>query len=192
MDSFQDEPILSFETPAQWRDWLAQHHGEHGPVWLRLAKKGQGLTTVSYAEALDEALCYGWIDSTKRKYDSASSIQRFSRRKPRSIWSQVNQGHVARLEAAGRMQEAGRAAVATAQRNGEWDKAYAAFSKMEVPPDLQARFDAAPAAQAFFETLNKTNRYAYLHRIQNVKKPETRLKRLDWAIEKLLNQEKLH
>jgi uncharacterized protein YdeI (YjbR/CyaY-like superfamily) len=192
MTPHSDLPVLTFETPAAWRDWLAQHHAESGAVWLRLFKKGSGPVGFTYADALDEALCYGWIDSTKGKYDEASYVQRFGPRKARSLWSKVNREHVARLIAEGRMTPAGQAHIDAAKANGQWEAAYDAFSRATVPDDFQSALDAHPAAAAFFATLNKTNRYAYLFRIQTVKKAETRLKRIDWAIEKLSKGEKLH
>jgi uncharacterized protein YdeI (YjbR/CyaY-like superfamily) len=192
MTTHSDQPVLTFETPAAWRDWLAHNHAASGAVWLRLFKKGSGPVGFTYADALDEALCYGWIDSTKGKYDEASYVQRFGPRKARSLWSKVNREHVARLIAEGRMTPAGQAHIDAAKANGQWEAAYDAFSRATVPEDFQVALDAHPAAAAFFETLNKTNRYAYLFRIQTVKKAETRLKRIDWAIEKLSKGEKLH
>jgi len=176
----------------QFHDWLDRNHADAGAFWLRIYKKGSNQPTVTYAEALDEALCYGWIDSTKQAYDAESFLQRFSPRKPHSVWSKVNQEHVARLIEAGRMQPAGLRMIEEAKRNGQWEKAYASSSQITVPEDLQARLDLDAEAKAFFEALDKTNRYAILYRIQNVKKAETRLKRLDWAMELLKQKTKIY
>jgi uncharacterized protein YdeI (YjbR/CyaY-like superfamily) len=189
---FKETPILAFETPAAWRAWLDAHHVDGGVVYLRLFKKASGKPTITYAEALDEALCYGWIDSTKESYDAESFLQRFSIRKARSVWSKVNREHVARLIADGKMQPAGLAAIEEAKRNGQWEKAYDSPSQSTVPEDFQAALDANPEAKAFYETLNKANRYAILYRIQAVKKPETRVKKIAWALEMLLNKETVH
>ncbi|MNR94401.1 hypothetical protein D3C72_254760 [compost metagenome] len=192
METFKEQPILAFESQAAFRDWLDQNHADAGPFWLRIYKKGSNTPTVTYAEALDEALCYGWIDSTKQTYDAGSFLQRFSARKPRSVWSQVNRDHVARLIEAGKMQPPGLRMIEEAQRNGQWEKAYAPSSQMTVPEDLQALLEAEPDAREFFEGLTKTNRYALLYRIQNVKKAETRLKRLDWAMDLLRRKETIY
>lgn len=188
MDTFKDQPVLAFASQQEFRDWLDRHHSDAPAFWLRIYKKGSGKPTVTYAEALDEALCYGWIDSTKQACDAESFLQRFSPRKPRSVWSQVNQDHVARLIDAGRMQPAGQRMIDEAKRNGQWEKAYEPASRATVPEDLQARLDLDAEAKAFFEALDRTNRYAILYRIQSVKKPETRLKRLDWAMDLLKRQ----
>ncbi|MFN3431092.1 MAG: YdeI/OmpD-associated family protein [Candidatus Sericytochromatia bacterium] len=192
MDTYKDLPVMPFESAAAWRDWLDAHHTTSPGLWVRIYKKASRRPTVTYAEALDEALCYGWIDSTKAPLDEASFLQRFSPRKARSAWSQVNRGHVARLTEAGQMRPAGQKAVDEARADGRWDAAYAPQSRMAVPDDLQAALDAHPEAKAHFETLNKVNRYAILYRIQAVKKPETRLKRIDWAIDLLLKRETVH
>lgn len=192
MDSYKNEPVHAFETPAAWRAWLDSHHATSGPIWLRLYKKGSGKPTVTYAEALDEALCYGWVDSQKASCDAESFLQRFSLRKPRSIWSKVNREHVARLIDAGKMRPAGLEAIETAKRNGQWEAAYDSPAQSTVPEDFQAVLDAHPEAKAFFETLNKANTYAILWRIQTAKKPETRARRIQTALEMLLKKEKLH
>lgn len=192
MTTYKDQPVLAFETQAAWRAWLQANHAEAGPLWLRIYKKGSQKPTVTYAEALDEALCYGWVDSQKASYDDESFLQRFSLRKPRSIWSKVNREHVARLIEAGKMQPAGEAAIAEAKRNGQWEAAYDSASNSTVPEDFQAVLDAHPEAKAFFETLNKTNTYAILFRIQTAKKPETRAKRIQWALDLLLKRETVH
>jgi uncharacterized protein YdeI (YjbR/CyaY-like superfamily) len=192
MELYKDLPILTFDEPQALQAWLERHHADAPGFWLRIYKKGSGKPTVTYAEALDEALCYGWIDSTKNAYDAESFLQRFTPRKARSVWSQVNRDHVARLIEAGRMQPPGLRMIEEAKRNGQWEAAYAPSSRMTVPEDLQALLEAEPETRDFFETLSKTNRYALLYRIQNVKKAETRLKRLDWAMDLLRRKETLY
>ena len=190
MDTFKDEAVLAFEGPAAWRDWLAAHHADHPAVWLRMYPKGSGRPSITYAEALDEALCYGWIDGQKNKDEAASFLQRFTRRKPRSAWSQRNREHVARLEAAGKMEAPGRREVDAAKADGRWDAAYAPQSAIAVPPELEAGLAADPVARAFFDGLTKAQRYSFLYRIETAKKPETRAKRVAWALELLSRGER--
>lgn len=192
IETLKDLPIIAFQSQEEWRAWLATQHTQSPGLWIRLYKKGSTQPSITYAEALDEALCYGWIDSTKNKYDADSFLQRFSPRKTRSIWSKVNREHVARLIETGKMQPAGLLAIEDAKRNGQWEAAYDSPSQSTVPEDLQAALDQHPEAKAFFEGLNKTNRYAFCFRIQTAKKPETRARRVAWAIDLLLRQEKLH
>jgi uncharacterized protein YdeI (YjbR/CyaY-like superfamily) len=175
-------PILHFPDPVEFRRWLVAHHSSSPGLWLKLHKKHHLSPSVTYSQALDEALCLGWIDSTKNAYDADSFLQRFSPRKPRSVWSQVNREHVARLEAEGRMLPAGRAHVDAAKANGNWQAAYAPQSKEEIPPALLAALAAHPSAQAFFDTLNKANRYAFCYRVQHPKTEAGRAKRVAWAI----------
>ncbi|HEY9898572.1 MAG TPA: YdeI/OmpD-associated family protein [Pantanalinema sp.] len=191
-ESLKDLPILPFASQEDWRAWLADHHARAPGVWVRLYKKGSGQPTLTYAEALDEALCYGWIDSTKNAYDAHSYLQRFSPRKARSPWSKANRGHVARLIEAGKMQPAGQQAIEEAKRNGQWDAAYDSPSQARMPEDFLALLDRHPEAKVFFEGLDKANRFALYYRIQSAKKPETRARRLAWALELMLRQEKIH
>lgn len=189
---FKDLPVLSFASQAAWRAWLAVQPGDSKGIWLRIFKKASGISTVTYAQALDESLCYGWIDSTKNAYDAESFVQRFTPRKKRSPWSKVNRDHVARLIAAGAMAEAGLAAIAVAKDNGQWEAAYDSASTATVPDDFQAVLDQHPAAWDFWNSLNQANRYAFLYRIQTVKRPETRIRRIAWALDLLARQEKIH
>ena len=172
--TFKDEPVLRFESPAAFRAWLAEHHASHKGFWLRIPHKATGRPTATYAEALDEALCYGWIDGQKNKDEPDSFLQRFTPRKPRSPWSQRNREHVARLEAAGKMTAAGRREVEAAKADGRWEAAYAPQSTMEVPAELQAGLDADPQAKAFFEGLPKAQRYPFLYRIATATNPWSR------------------
>ena len=192
METFKNEPVLSFASAADWRAWLDAHFATSGPLWLKLHKKQSGLQSVTYAAALDEALCVGWIDSTKQKYDDSSYLQRFGPRKPKSLWSKVNRVHVARLIEAGRMAPAGLEAVEAAKQDGRWEAAYDSPSQQTMPEDFQSALDRHPEARAFFEGLNKTNRYAFIWRIQTAKRAETRAKRIEWAIGLLERQVKLH
>ncbi|HEY9841517.1 MAG TPA: YdeI/OmpD-associated family protein [Candidatus Obscuribacterales bacterium] len=192
MPTFKDLPLLEFETQAEWEHWLAQHHGDEAGVWLRFYKKDSGRKTFVYAEALDVALCYGWIDSQMQKYDELSYVQKFTPRRKGSPWSKVNRDKVAKLIAAGRMQPPGLREIEAAQADGRWDAAYDSQKNMRVPDDLQQLLEQHPDALAFFESLNQANRYAFLYRIQNAKKPETRNRWLQRSLEMLLKREKFH
>ena len=185
-------PVLLFEDQQAWTDWLAARHADAPGVWLRIAKKASGLHSVTFDEALDIALCYGWIDGQRRTYDAAWFLQKFTPRGPKSLWSQINTGRVERLIAAGRMQPAGLGAVESAKQDGRWDAAYAPGRTMAVPADLEAALDAHPAAAVFFATLNRTNRYAVLWRIETAKRPATRAKRIADLVRMLEEQRTFH
>jgi uncharacterized protein YdeI (YjbR/CyaY-like superfamily) len=167
------------------REWLRLHHATSPGVWLALTRKGGTVTTVTWQQAVDEALCVGWIDGQARKRDDQTSSIRYTPRGPRSMWSRRNVANVARLEAAGRMLPAGRAAVAAAQADGRWEAAYAPPSESEVPSDLAAAVSANPAAQAMFDVLTRTNRYALIHRLGAVKRAETRQRKIAEYVEML-------
>jgi uncharacterized protein YdeI (YjbR/CyaY-like superfamily) len=185
-------PVVEFEKPSHWEDWLERNHATSTGVWLRLAKKGSGLPSVSYDEALETALCFGWIDGQKKSHDDKAWLQKFTPRGPRSIWSKVNREKIEKLAAAGRMRPAGLQAVERARQNGQWEAAYDAQSRSTVPPDLQAELDKNGDAKDFFATLNSQNRYAILFRIQTAKKAETRAKRIHDFVAMLKRKEKLH
>lgn len=185
-------PVLLFADQQAWAVWLAENYATSTGLWLRLAKKASGLSSVSYAEALDVALCYGWIDGQKQSYDENSWLQKFTPRGLKSIWSKINREKVAQLIERGLMQPAGIAAVESAKQDGRWDAAYDSARTMTVPDDFQAALDQNVAAAAFFATLNSANRYAILWRIQTAKKAETRTKRIEQFIQMLENKEKLH
>lgn len=187
-----DLPIILFEEQKAWAEWLDQHHAEAAGIWLRLAKKGSGITSVSYDEAVEAALCYGWIDGQKKSYDETSWLQKFTPRGAKSVWSKINRDKVQRLIASGQMKPAGLKAVEAAQQDGRWEAAYDSPAQAEVPADFQAELDRNVEAKAFFATLNKTNRYAILWRIQTAKKAETRARRIQQFIEMLARQEKLY
>jgi uncharacterized protein YdeI (YjbR/CyaY-like superfamily) len=173
-------PPLTVPDTAAWRAWLAEHHAEVDGVWLELAKKNvTEPTSLTYQQALEEALCFGWIDGQVRGGDARTYRQRFTRRRPRSGWSKRNVGLAERLIAEGRMQPAGQAAVDAAQTDGRWAAAYAGPATIEVPVDLAAALDANPTARAMFDRLSAQNRYAVLYRLATAKREETRRRRLE-------------
>lgn len=192
MKTTDNLPILLFETPQDWEAWLKAHHQEAAGIWLKLAKKDAGPASLTYAEALESALCYGWIDGQKAAFDTQYWLQKFTPRRPNSIWSQVNCAKATALIAAGRMHPAGLRQVERAQADGRWDQAYASQSRITIPADFQRELDKNPEAQAFFSTLDGANRYAILFRIQTAKRAETRAARIQKFIEMLVKQEKLH
>jgi uncharacterized protein YdeI (YjbR/CyaY-like superfamily) len=170
---------LPFASAEEWEAWLEQNHATSDGVWIQFAKKGSGIESVTYAEALDVALCYGWIDGQTRRLDDEYWLQRFTPRRPRSRWSRVNREKVARLIEAGRMKPAGLREVERAKADGRWNAAYDSPSRATVPDDLQRELDKNPGAAAFFAALDGRNRYAILYRIQDAKKPETRARRIE-------------
>ncbi len=184
MDLPQDLPIHEFDSQQAWDHWLEAHHATSRGLWLKIAKKDAGIASVSYQEALESALCYGWIDGQKRPCDGQFWLQRFTPRGRRSKWSRVNRDKALELIRQGRMKPAGQAQVEQAQRDGRWDAAYEPPSVLaqrpaSMPDDLQRALDEHPVARAFFATLNSRNRYAILYRLQDAKRPETRARRLE-------------
>jgi uncharacterized protein YdeI (YjbR/CyaY-like superfamily) len=174
------------------RAWMVERHTTSPGVWLALTKKGGTVTTLTWQQAVDEALCFGWIDGQARRRDEATSWIRFTPRRARSSWSQRNVEHIARLEAAGLMYPAGRAAVEAAKADGRWAAAYAPLSETEVPADLLAAIAADPAAQAMFDVLTKTNRFALTHRLNAVKRAETRERKIGEYVAMLARHETIH
>jgi uncharacterized protein YdeI (YjbR/CyaY-like superfamily) len=174
----RDLPILEFEDTTAWERWLDVEHGSAPGVWLKLARKRSGISTVTYAEALEEALRYGWIDAQKAPHDDAFWLQCFMPRGPRSKWSQINRRKATELIEQGRMTPAGLAQVEAARRDGRWDSAYASPRAAAVPEDFQRALDENPAAQEFFATLGSAPRYSFLYRIEDAKRPETRARRI--------------
>lgn len=185
-------PIAAFPSQPAWTTWLEDNHPTSPGVWLRLAKKGSPTPSVTYAEAVESALCYGWIDGQKDSHDDLAWLQKFTPRGPRSIWSKINRERIDALITSGRMRPAGLAAVERAKQGGQWEAAYDPPSTSTVPPDLQSALDANESAKAFFATLNSTNRYAILFRIQNVKKAETRARKITEFVAMLTRKEKLY
>ena len=173
-----ESEITAFETAAAWERWLEKNYGREEGIWIKFAKKASGIPSVSFAEALDTALCFGWIDGQRRGYDENYFLQRFTPRRPRSKWSKINRDKVAALIAAGRMRPPGLAEIERAKADGRWDAAYDSPSRMQPTPDLLAALDANPEAKELFERLNSTNRYAILFRIHDAKRPETRARRI--------------
>jgi uncharacterized protein YdeI (YjbR/CyaY-like superfamily) len=186
------DSALTIPTQEKWEAWLERNGSASSGVWLRLAKKGAEDPTVSYAEALESALCFGWIDGQKRAESEHYWLQRFTPRTARSIWSKINTEKAEVLVAAGQMRPAGLLEIDRAKRDGRWDAAYSSASKAVVPDDLQAALDANRKAKAFFATLDSRNRYAVLFRIQNSKKRETRAKKIAQFVEMLSNGEKVY
>jgi uncharacterized protein YdeI (YjbR/CyaY-like superfamily) len=192
IDSRQGLPIHQFASQAEWEAWLEANHASAKGVRLKLAKKGAGVETVSYAEAVESALCFGWIDSQMNRFDERFSLQRFTPRGPRSKWSRINRDKAIELQQQGRMRPAGMAEIERAQQDGRWDAAYEGQRTATVPDDLQQELDRNPTAKAFFATLNGANRYAILYRLQDAKKPETRARRLAQFIAMLNEGKKIY
>ena len=187
-----DLPVLPFASRLAWEAWLEEHHASSPGLWLKLAKKESGVATVSYAEALEGALCFGWIDGQKGALDARFWLQRFTPRQPKSRWSAINCAKVAELVAGGRMRAAGLRQVELAKQDGRWDAAYPGRRTITVPPDLERALADNAAAAAFFATLDGANRYAVLYRIHDAKKPETRARRIEKLVAMLAAGEKLH
>ncbi len=188
-----DQPEITVADASAWRVWLDQNHDGSSGVWLTLAKKGTvEPTSLTYAQALEEALCYGWIDGQVRRGDEATYRERFTPRRARSSWSKRNVGIVDRLETEGRMQPAGRAEVDRAQADGRWKAAYAGPASIEMPADLAAALMAEPSAQAMFEILTSQNRYAVISRVNGAKRVETRAQRIEKFVAMLGRGETLY
>jgi uncharacterized protein YdeI (YjbR/CyaY-like superfamily) len=179
MSTKTDRPIIPFASAAAWEAWLAEHNGSSDGVWLKIANKASGIPSVTYAEALDMALCYGWIDGQKNKDSDEYWLQLFTPRRPKSRWSQINCGKVTDLIERGKMQPAGLREVEAAKADGRWEAAYGGQASMTIPEDLQRALDQNDAAREFFATLNRTNRFAILYRLHDARRPETRAKRLE-------------
>jgi uncharacterized protein YdeI (YjbR/CyaY-like superfamily) len=188
-----DLPVLPFASPAAWRDWLDEHHATAAGIWVKLGKKGNPEPSVTYPEALDAALCYGWIDGQKATSDDEGYwLQRFTPRRPRSKWSKINRDRATELAEQGEMRPAGLREVQAAKADGRWDAAYSSQRVATVPDDLRAALDANPAARDFFATLSSANRYAILYRVEDAKRPETRARRIATFVEMLAEGRTLH
>ncbi len=184
-------PIRKFATQNAWESWLSAYHSSIG-LWLKFAKKGAIAKSLTYQEALEVALCYGWIDSQKRSFDDQHFLQKFGPRGTRSIWSRINRSKAERLIRDGRMKAVGMAAVDRAKQNGQWDKAYDSQKTVLPPTDFMRALKAKPAAKAFFDSLDSQNRYAVLFRIHTAKRTETRANRIQNFVDMLERHEKLH
>jgi uncharacterized protein YdeI (YjbR/CyaY-like superfamily) len=187
-----DLPVVLFASPGELEAWLEEHGGEPDGLWLKIAKKGAPEPSVTYAEALDLALRFGWIDSQKRGLDETHFLQRFTPRRPRGRWSRINREKAEALIAAGEMRPAGLAQVEAAKADGRWEAAYEGQRTARVPDDLQRELDASPAAREFFASLDSANRYAVIYRLDDAKKPETRERRLRKFLAMLERGEKIH
>jgi uncharacterized protein YdeI (YjbR/CyaY-like superfamily) len=187
-----DYPVITCKSQKEWHSWLDKNHSRLNGAWLRFFKKAAAVKSVNYKEALDEALCYGWIDGQANSFDEESWIQKFTPRRAKSIWSKRNIENIARLEKEGRMKPAGLKAVEDAKQDGRWEKAYDAPADMQIPEDFLKALSKNKKAMAFFNSLNKANRYAIGWRLQTAKKPETREKRMKAILEMLKKGEKFH
>lgn len=185
-------PVLSFKSEKEWELWLVKNHANSNGLWLKIFKKNSGSKSITYAEALDIALCYGWIDGQKMGGDAQSWLQKFTPRKAKSIWSKVNTEHIERLTKAGRMQPAGMKAVEEAKADGRWEKAYSSGSNMTIPEDFLKELSKNKKAEAFFKTLNKTNLYSIGFRLQTAKTEATRQKRMLIILDMMKNGKKFH
>jgi uncharacterized protein YdeI (YjbR/CyaY-like superfamily) len=187
-----DLPTIAFRTQAAFEEWLEAEHASAPGLWVKFAKKGSGVESVTYPEARDSALCFGWIDGQAASLDETYWLQRFTPRRPRSRWSRINRERVAELTAAGRMRPAGLAEVERAKADGRWEQAYASPGSAVVPEDLRAALDADPVAAEAFAGLDGRNRYAILYRIGDAKRPQTRAARIEKFVGMLRRGEKLH
>jgi uncharacterized protein YdeI (YjbR/CyaY-like superfamily) len=184
-------PIILFETEQDLINWL-EGNGEKTGLWIRIAKKNSGVVSITYEQAVEVALCFGWIDGLKKKFDEMTWIQRFSPRKPASQWSKINREKALGLIVDGKMRPSGMAIIEVAKTRGTWDNAYDSQKTIEIPADLQAELDKNPQAAEFFKSLESVNRYAILYRLQTTRNPEIRTKKLALFIEMLKRKEKIH
>lgn len=185
-------PVIAFPSAPAWHDWLAEHHSTADGLWVKFAKKGSGVESVTYAEAIEVALCYGWIDGHKRSLDARFWLQRFTPRAPRSRWSKINCAKAAALIETGMMKPAGLQEIERAKADGRWDSAYAPQRTAGVPEDLQRELDLDHRARDFFASLDAHNRYAILYRIQDAKRPETRARRIATYVHMLSEHKKIY
>jgi uncharacterized protein YdeI (YjbR/CyaY-like superfamily) len=188
----QDLPVISFADREDWERWLEEHHTSSDGLWLKIAKQGSDIASISYAEALEAALCYGWIDSQKAKFDAEHWLQRFTPRRSGGKWSKANRDKAEELIARGLMKPAGLQEVERARADGRWDAAYAGQRSMTIPDDLRLALEKNERARGFFATLDSRNRYAILYRIQTARKPETRAQRIEKFIAMLSEHKKIY
>jgi uncharacterized protein YdeI (YjbR/CyaY-like superfamily) len=192
MNTKNDLPIVHFKSPKEWEAWLKKNHDTSAGLWVKIAKKDSAIKSVSYPEALDVALCYGWIDGQKAPFDGDYWLQRFTRRGSKSKWSKINCQKATDLIAQGKMKAPGLKQVDAAKQDGRWDAAYESHRTITVPDDLQQKLDENPRAREFFATLKGSNRYAILYRIHDAKKPETRAKRIEKFVAMLNERKTIH
>ena len=191
MTTAKELPLLPFASASLWEQWLAEYHAQLDGVWIKVAKKASGIASVTHDEALDVALCYGWIDGQRKTYDSQFFLQKFTPRRPKSLWSKRNVAKVANLTAAGKMQPSGLAEVEAAKRDGRWEAAYDSPKNMAVPEDFLKALEENKQALAFYKTLSKSSVYTIAWRLKTAKKPETRRRRFD-ALLTMLERGELH
>ncbi len=184
-------PVILFKDEEHWINWLEENKNETG-VWVRIAKKNSGIASITYQQAVDIGLCYGWIDGQKQKFDEKTYAQRFTPRKPKSNWSKVNKEKALQFIAEGKMKPGGLATIENAKKSGAWEKAYEPQSTIKVPADLQKALKQNPKAEAFFKTLNSANRFAILYRIHMTKTDEQRAEKISSLVEMLARNEKFH
>ena len=187
-----EKPIVEFRRKSAWTRWLEKNHDKSSGAWLRLAKKNSALRSISRSDALDVALCFGWIDGQARSEGDETWLQKFTPRGKRSIWSKINRENVQRLIESGEMRPPGVAEIERAKKDGRWEAAYDSPKSMAIPDELQTELDKNKKAKAFFDTLNSQNRYAILFRIHTAKKVETKIKRIKQFVEMLERGEKIH
>jgi uncharacterized protein YdeI (YjbR/CyaY-like superfamily) len=192
MPNYKDLPVLEFTDPNQWRTWLEKNFDYQAGVWLRFFKKASGIESINYDQALDEALCFGWIDGLVNKYDEASYLQKFTPRRSKSTWSKKNLENIARLTKLKKMAPPGIAEVERAKADGRWERAYDSPANMEIPKDFLKELAKDPKAEIFFKSLNKSNIYAITWRLQTAKTEATRQKRMTQILEMLAREEKFH
>ena len=192
MAASDKEPVIPFASAGEWEEWLHANHDRSPGIWMRLARRGVNVVSVTYAEAVDVALCHGWIDGQKGRLDESFWLQRFTPRGPKSRWSAINRARAMALMQAGRMTPAALAQVARAQADGRWEHAYAGQRAAAVPDDLRKALEANPQAAAFFASLDGVNRYAVLYRVQGAKRPATRERRIAQFVDMLNRHETLH
>jgi uncharacterized protein YdeI (YjbR/CyaY-like superfamily) len=185
-------PIIPFASAGAWEAWLEENQATSEGLWLKIARKGSGIESISFAEALDAALCYGWIDSQANGFDERYWLQRFTPRRPKSKWSKRNRARVASLIEEGRMKPAGLREVERARADGRWEAAYDSPSTATVPEDFRRELEKNEGASEFFATLNSANRFAILHRIQDARRPETRARRIEKYVAMLRDRKKLY
>jgi len=192
MSGHENLPVVLFPSQEAWEAWLSQQGMVSEGLWVKLAKKGSGIDSVTYAEAVEVALCYGWIDGQARRFDDDYYLQRFTPRRARSKWSKINRDKAERLIESGAMKASGMSEVERARADGRWEAAYDPPSQATVPDDLRVELEKNDRARRFFEGLDATNRYAILHRIQDAKRPETRLRRIEKFVAMLNRGEKIY
>jgi uncharacterized protein YdeI (YjbR/CyaY-like superfamily) len=191
MNKASELPIIAFSSKSAWVNWLDTHHSNSAGIWLKLAKKASGIESVTFLEALEVALCYGWIDSQGKTFDDKYYLQKFTPRGPKSVWSLINRDKVEKLIAGGKIKPSGLAAIEAAKADGRWDRAYASQSNSVVPDDFEKALNKNDEAKAYFESLSSANRYAFLYRLQQTK-PEKRAAKIESFIEKLKNKQAFH